>query len=78
MFSESSAFQPSAFQPSAFPSSAVQWCAGCSDERPFEVPPCEDGHGEDCLDLACVDCGHAIVVGVLAVDPEVLVDLRAA
>ena len=41
----------------------LRWCAGCQDERGFEVPPCEDGHGLDCLDLACVDCGHAIVVG---------------
>ena len=38
-----------------------RWCAGCGDEQVFEVPPCEDGHGEDCLDLACVACGFAIV-----------------
>lgn len=29
------------------------------------MPPCEDDHGLDCLDLACVECGHAIVVGIL-------------
>ena len=56
----------------------VRWCAECSDERPFEVPPCEDGHGLDCLDLACVDCGHAIVVGVLADEQVVVVELAAA
>ncbi len=56
----------------------LRWCAGCGDERPFEVPPCEDGHGLDCLDLACVDCGHAIVVGVLVADQVVSVELVAA
>ena len=56
----------------------VRWCAECSDERPFETPPCEDGHGFDCVDLACVDCGHAIVVGVLADEQVVLVELAAA
>jgi hypothetical protein len=56
----------------------VRWCAACSDERPFETPPCEDGHGLDCLDLACVDCGHAIVVGVLVDEQVVVVELVAA
>ncbi len=56
----------------------LRWCAECKDERPFEVPPCEDGHGLDCLDLACVDCGHAVVVGVLVDDEVVVVELAAA
>ena len=56
----------------------VRWCAECSDERPFEVPPCEDGHGLDCLDLACVDCGYAIVVGVMVDEQVVTVELVAA
>lgn len=47
-----------------------RWCASCADERVFEVPPCEDGHGEDCLDLACVECGHAISVGLLLVQAQ--------
>lgn len=55
----------------------LRWCAGCADERAFEVPPCEDGHGLDCLDLACVECGHAIVVGIFAAD-EVVVEVSAA
>ena len=42
----------------------LRWCASCESERAFEVPPCEDGHGLDCLDLACVDCGHAVVLGL--------------
>ena len=56
----------------------VRWCAECSDERPFETPPCEDGHGLDCLDLACVDCGLAIVVGVLVDEQVVVMELAAA
>ena len=42
----------------------MRWCAECQDETAFEVPPCADGHGADCLDLACVECGFAIVVGI--------------
>jgi len=53
-------------------------CSPCGEERVFEVPPCEDGHGLDCLDLSCVDCGHAIVVGVLLTDHKVLIEVRAA
>jgi len=56
----------------------VRWCAQCCDDRTFEVPPCEDGHGFDCLDLACVDCGHAIVVGVLVDEQVVVVELAPA
>ena len=56
----------------------VRWCAECSDERPFETPPCDDGHGLDCLDLACVDCGLAIVVGVLVHEQVVVLELAAA
>lgn len=55
----------------------MRWCAGCQDERGFEAPPCEDGHGLDCLDLACVECGHAIVVGLMAGD-VVVVEYAAA
>lgn len=42
-----------------------RWCAGCETDTPFEAPPCEDGHGLECLDLACVECGLALVAGVL-------------
>jgi hypothetical protein len=56
----------------------VRWCSDCQDERMFEVPPCEDGHGEDCLDLACVDCGAAVVVGVLMTHAHVVLEVRAA
>ena len=55
----------------------VRWCAGCQDEMPFEVPPCEDGHGADCLDLACVECGFAVVVGLYD-DHVVVLEVAAA
>ncbi|CAN5227601.1 hypothetical protein BH24ACT10_BH24ACT10_06180 [soil metagenome] len=41
----------------------TRWCAECKDDRAFDAPPCEDGHGLDCFDLACVDCGCAIITG---------------
>ena len=41
-----------------------RWCAECKDDRAFDAPPCQDGHGADCLDLACVECGLAIVTGI--------------
>lgn len=56
----------------------LRWCAGCADERPFEMPPCEDGHETDCLDLACVECGHAVVVGILSGGEFLVVELTAA
>lgn len=56
----------------------LRWCVGCADERAFEMPPCEDDHGLDCLDLACVECGHAIVVGIMSSDEVVVVEFAAA
>ena len=54
----------------------IRWCAECKDDKPFEAPPCADGHGADCLDLACVECGFAIVVGIH--DDVVVAELAAA
>ena len=54
-----------------------RWCSPCQGEQAFHMPPCEDGHGGDCVDLACTECGHAVVVGVLAVDDAVVVSLAA-
>jgi hypothetical protein len=39
-----------------------RWCPGCSTQTLFEQPPCEDGHGTDCLDLACMECGFGITL----------------
>ena len=34
------------------------YCSACRTDRLFETPPCQDGH-DDCVDLMCVECGHA-------------------
>lgn len=41
----------------------VHPCPDCGDERPFEQPPCADGHGPDCAEWVCVDCGTALWIG---------------
>ncbi len=56
----------------------VRWCGDCQDDRVFEVPPCEEGHGADCLDLACIDCGSAVVIGVLVTDAAQVLQVQAA
>jgi hypothetical protein len=37
-------------------------CPSCGEERAFEAPPCPDGHGPECAELACRDCGAALLV----------------
>ena len=37
-------------------------CPVCAAPREFERPPCPDGHGADCPDLVCVECGMVLVV----------------
>jgi hypothetical protein len=38
------------------------YCPTCGDERLAEAPPCPDGHGPDCAERACVECGTALLV----------------
>ena len=40
------------------------YCDACRRITLFETPPCRDGHGPDCPELACVECGAALLVGV--------------
>ena len=47
--------------------SQVRSCPSCREERAFEAPPCGDGHGPDCAELACRDCGAALLVDPLVV-----------
>ncbi|TYK45977.1 hypothetical protein [Actinomadura decatromicini] len=35
----------------------------------FEQPPCPDGHGEECPERACVECGSAVLVGSVVTAP---------
>ncbi len=55
----------------------LRWCAPCGQEQWFEVPPCDDGHGDGCPDLGCVECGHAVVLAVALEEPAELA-VRAA
>ena len=55
-----------------------RWCSTCQGKQLFEQPPCEDGHGEDCLDLACVTCGAALVLGLTDAQLPDTKDVRAA
>lgn len=47
----------------------VRWCSQCRADQPFEVPPCAEGHGADCPDLACTGCGSAVVAGWVTGEP---------
>lgn len=35
----------------------------------FEQPPCPDGHGAECPERACVECGEAVLIGG-PIDPD--------
>ena len=37
-------------------------CAECEQVQAFECPPCAEGHG-DCPELACIECGTAVLLG---------------
>lgn len=54
-------------------------CDLCGSER-LVVPPCADGHGVDCPDLCCADCGAAIVVaaGVFVPEPVTVTPAKVA
>ncbi len=55
-------------------------CSACGEQRAFEAMVCTDGHGADCPELACVDCGEALLVGSFQVDTpaETLPDAAVA
>jgi hypothetical protein len=42
----------------------IRHCSSCGDQRPFEQPPCADGHGGDCPEWACTECGGALLIGL--------------
>jgi len=45
-------------------------CAECGQVRAFEAPPCADGHGDDCPERVCVECGFAVFVGIVPAAAE--------
>ena len=36
------------------------FCPVCAVDQLLEVPPCADGHGQDCPDRACASCGTGL------------------
>jgi hypothetical protein len=38
------------------------YCPTCARESLAEAPPCPDGHGDECPDRACVECGAALLL----------------
>ena len=44
----------------------VLFCPDCAADQFFEQPCCPDGHGADCPELTCLECGSAVLVGSLA------------
>jgi hypothetical protein len=43
----------------------VRYCSVCDAVRAFERVPCGDGHGSDCPELVCIECGYVAVVGLV-------------
>lgn len=54
------------------------WCPICDADRGFETPPCCDGHGPDCPDRACIECGTVLCVGLDSQTPPIPVRRSAA
>jgi hypothetical protein len=46
------------------PSSATLylWCVDCAAAGEFVAVDCADGHGEDCPERICVECGAAVLI----------------
>jgi hypothetical protein len=40
-------------------------CPICARATLFEQPPCTDGHGADCPEWCCVECGTAVTLGLV-------------
>lgn len=47
------------------------YCDGCQTTMLFEVPPCEDGHGQECPELVCTGCGAALLIATALLTPVV-------
>jgi len=56
-------------------SEPIMQCPTCARPRPFEQPPCADGHDLDCPEWACTECGTAVLLGGT---PGLAVPLRTA
>jgi hypothetical protein len=48
---------------------SLRWCTVCAAEAVLEGVPCADGHGGDCPELVCRECGYVLVLGAVFDDP---------
>jgi hypothetical protein len=53
-------------------------CPSCGDQRLFDCPPCLDGHGAECPEQACMECGAALLLDPLSVPAPVEAVLTGA
>ncbi len=51
-------------------------CDVCQGVRPFEAPPCVDGHDADCPELVCTGCGAAVLIATFAFHAPRLTTVR--
>jgi hypothetical protein len=38
------------------------WCAACVADSEFVAVDCADGHGDDCPERICIECGAAVLL----------------
>jgi hypothetical protein len=43
--------------------SIVRFCTTCRGDVSFEQPDCLEGHGSECPEWVCVECGDAVFMG---------------
>lgn len=48
---------------------SIDWCTTCRRDRRFEQPVCAEGHGRDCPESFCLDCGTAVVLAASSPEP---------
>ncbi len=56
---------------------SIRYCSTCAGMRSFERLPCSDGHGADCPELICVECGFIVVVAVVDEAPAAELVMRS-
>ena len=56
---------------------ALRDCSTCRAQRAFEALVCIDGHGADCPELACVDCGEAVLVGLFDFELAIVIEVHS-